>query len=115
MRYFFTAVMLLCNLAIFATFGQVIFERGLSFLILAFSVLISGLFACTSVCLIIAILNKNNKNIKIIMRLLCLSIPITWGLGSLDYGILSGLELWSVLLITIFSWGTWRAFCLFKF
>lgn len=47
------------------------------------------------------------------MRWLCLSYAILWLLGSLDNGILSGQELWSLVLVSLLAWGTWKAFLLF--
>ena len=47
------------------------------------------------------------------MRWLCLSYAVLWVLGSLDHGIISGQELLSVLLVSLFAWGTWKAFMLF--
>lgn len=48
-----------------------------------------------------------------VMRWLCLSYAVLWLLGSLDNGILSGQELWSVFLVALLAWGTWKAFMLF--
>lgn len=44
------------------------------------------------------------------MRYLCVLLPVLWLVGSFDRGILSGQELLSVALVSIFAWGTWRAF-----
>lgn len=44
------------------------------------------------------------------MRWLCAAGPMLWLLGSLDTGRVSGLELWSVLLMTLLAWGSWNAF-----
>src|SRR5262245_13656034 len=48
------------------------------------------------------------------MRYLCLSFPILWLVGSLDHGIVSGLELLSVVAIALLAWGTWHVFRLFQ-
>jgi hypothetical protein len=44
------------------------------------------------------------------MRCLCLCIPFFWLLASLDYGIVSGKEVLSFLLVSLLAWGTWHVF-----
>lgn len=39
------------------------------------------------------------------MRLICASVPVVFFLGSLDLGIVSGLEIYSILLASLFAWG----------
>lgn len=48
------------------------------------------------------------------MKLLCLAIPIFWLLGSLDHGMISGLEFLSLIIAAFLGWGSWRAFLLFE-
>ena len=48
------------------------------------------------------------------MRYLCFSFPFLWLVGSLDHGIVSGLELLSVVAIALIAWGTWHVFSLFQ-
>lgn len=47
------------------------------------------------------------------MKLLCSTIPVSWLLGSLDHGMISGLEFISLILAAFLGWGSWRAFLLF--
>lgn len=45
-----------------------------------------------------------------VMRCLCLFIPFFWLLASLDYGIVSGKEVLSFLLVSMLAWGTWHVY-----
>nr|WP_321466776.1 hypothetical protein [uncultured Desulfobulbus sp.] len=47
------------------------------------------------------------------MKLLCSAIPISWLLGALDHGMISGLEFLSFILAAFIGWCSWRAFLLF--
>ena len=47
------------------------------------------------------------------MKLLCSAIPISWLLGSLDHGMVSGLEFLSLVFAVFLGLGSWRAFLLF--
>jgi hypothetical protein len=44
------------------------------------------------------------------MRLVCAGVPLVFILGSLDLGIISGLEIISIVFASAFAWGTWYAF-----
>ena len=48
------------------------------------------------------------------MRFVCASFPIVFLLGSLDLGTISGQELLSIILVSLFAWSTWRAFSLYS-
>jgi hypothetical protein len=48
------------------------------------------------------------------MSLVCVAIPIVFILGSLDLGIISGLEIISIVFASAFAWGTWFAFSLYS-
>lgn len=47
------------------------------------------------------------------MKVLCLTVPISGFVGSLDSGRISGLEFYSLVFAVLFASGVWRAFLLY--
>lgn len=77
------------------------------------SLFVSSLFAATGTLLIAARVGRLPFWSHIAMKLLCLAIPVSALLGSLDYGIISRQEFLSIIAAMLLGWGTWRAFLLF--
>jgi hypothetical protein len=106
-------IALVLNCAVIAIFVPALFEVGAP----AQGRIVSGgivaLFLAVVFLLVAARFSRLPSWGTQVMRYLCASIPVVWAIGSLDYGMLSGLEWLSVVFIALFAWGTWRAFKLF--
>lgn len=103
----------LLNGAVGVVFSQSIFEVGAPSSTKVFGALVGTLCLAVILLLVQRRLARSPAWARPAMRCLCFCFPALWLLGSLDHGILSGLEIWSVLLVGLLSWGTWRAFNLF--
>lgn len=106
-------VALLLNCAVVVAFAPSVFEVDAPAKARAISAGATLVFLSIAVLLALARLARLPSWGSQAMLYLCISVPVLWLLGSLDHGILSGQEVLSVLLISLFAWGTWRAFSLF--
>ena len=106
-------IALVLNCAAIALFAPGLFEVGAPAQGRVIGGGIAALFLAVTVLLVLARFSHLPSWGPQVMRYLCASIPVLWAIGSLDHGILSGLELLSVVFISLFAWGTWRAFKLF--
>ena len=106
-------IALVLNCAVIAICAPAIFEVGAPAQGRIVGGGIAALFLAVAYLLVAARFSRLPSWGPQVMRYLCASIPVVWVIGSLDHGILSGLELLSVVFISLFAWGTWRAFKLF--
>jgi hypothetical protein len=107
-------VALLLNCAVVAAFAPSVFEVEAPAKARAIGAGVTLVFLSIAVLLALARLARLPSWGPQVMLCLCISLPVLWLLGSLDHGILSGQEFLSVLFISLFAWGTWRAFKLFS-
>lgn len=106
-------VALLLNGVVVAAFASSAFEPGAPAKARAIGAAVAFLFLAIAALLLLARLSRLPAWGSRAMGGLCCSLPVLWLLGSLDHGILSGHEVLSVLFVSLFAWGTWRAFKLF--
>lgn len=78
----------------------------------AFGAIASAIFAAICTLLVVSRMRPVPARSRAAMKILCGAVPVTWLLGSLDNGTISGLEGLSVLFAALLAWATWRAFLL---
>jgi len=106
-------LVVLLNLGIAAAFIPALFEGGASAKLLAIRGVVVLLFLAIGCFLIAARFNRAPSWAHCGMKMLCWAIPGLWLFGSLDHGMVSGLEFFLLLFAAAFGWGSWRAFLLF--
>lgn len=110
MRALFRLLALLLNGALGVTFVLVTLDGDETIMRRTVCGLIAMLFVSVAAFLAWVLLARLPVWGPRAMRYLCTSLPVAWLLGSFDHGILSGLEMMSVLLISLLAWGSWLAF-----
>jgi hypothetical protein len=111
MRTLCWLIVLLFNLAIFATFAQSALKMHFPNIVIY--LLFSLLFLAISCLLITARFHRVPFWGHRGMKLLCWAVPILWSLGCLDHGIISGLEFLTIIIVALPCWFSWRAFLFF--
>ena len=100
-------IALLVNCGVITTFAPSMFEGD----IVGF--VVSALFASIGVLLVAARVKRLPSWGHVAMKFLCWAVPILALAASLDYGMVSGLEVYSLIFAVLLGWGSWRAFLLF--
>ena len=100
-------IALLVNFGVIAAFVPSMFDGD----IVGFAV--SALFAAIGALLVAARVKHLPSWGYTAMKLLCWAVPVFWLAGSLDYGMISGQEFYSLIFAVLLGWGSWRAFLLF--
>ena len=100
-------IALLVNCAVIAAFAPSMFEGD----IVGF--VVSALFAAIGVLLVAARVKRLPSWGHAAMKLLCWAVPVLALVASLDYGMVSGQEVYSLIFAVLLGWGSWRAFLLF--
>ncbi|MBI5007585.1 MAG: hypothetical protein HZB95_10765 [Nitrosomonadales bacterium] len=100
-------IALLVNCAVIAAFAPSMFEGD----IVGF--VVSALFAAIGVLLVAARVKRLPSWGHVAMKLLCWAVPVLALAASLDYGMVSGQEVYSLIFAVLLGWGSWRAFLLF--
>jgi len=108
MRTLSWVIALLVSFSVIAAFLPSAFNGD----IVGFSV--SSLFTAIGALLVAARIKRLPSWGHATMKFLCWSVPVLALAGSLDYGIVSGQELFSLMLAVLFGWGIWHAFLLAK-
>lgn len=114
MRTLAWLVAILLNVAAAVAFAAPAFDEGVTAMERLGLVALATLFLAITTLLVLARFSRLPRWGDRATRYLCASLPVLWLVGSLDGGVLSGQEAWSVLLISLFAWGTWRAFRLLQ-
>lgn len=104
---------LLINLGVVLAFAPSVLEGDAPTESRAVGVVVALLFLAICSLLIAARLNRLPSWGHSGMKLLCAAIPFLWLLGSLDHGMVSGLEFFSLVFAALLGWGSWRAFVFF--
>lgn len=104
---------LILNLVVATAFVPSVFEGGIPAQSRAIGAVIGLLFLAVCGFLIAARIHRLPVWGRSGMKLLCSAIPLSWLLGSLDHGMISGLEFLSLIFVAFLGWGSWRAFLLF--
>ena len=104
---------LLINLGVVLAFAPSVLEGDAPTESRAVGVVVALLFLTICGLLISARLNRLPSWGSSGMKLLCAAIPLLWLLGSLDHGMVSGLEFLSLVFAALLGWGSWRAFMFF--
>lgn len=99
-------IALLVNCGVVFAFSPSMFEGE----IIGF--VVSALFTAICALLILARVQHLPSWGHAAMKLLCLAVPVLWLAGSLDYGMISGLEFYSLIFAVLLGWGSWRALLL---
>ncbi|MBI5790581.1 MAG: hypothetical protein HZA63_03805 [Rhodocyclales bacterium] len=107
------SLVLLINLAVAIAFTPSVFEGDIPAQSRAIGIVIGLLFLAICGFLIAARICRLPPWGRLGMKLLCSAIPLSWLLGSLDHGMISGLEFLSLIFAASLGWGSWRAFLLF--
>ena len=100
-------IALFVNCAVIAAFSPSVLEGDY----VAFSV--SALFASIGALLVLVRVKCLPTWGCAAMKLLCWAVPILTFIASLDSGVISGLEVYSLIFAGLLGWGSWRAFLLF--
>ena len=100
-------IVLLVNFGVIAAFAPSMADGDLV------GTSVSALFAAISALLVAARFRHLPTWGHTAMKLLCWAIPVLALAGSLDYGIVSGQEILSLIVAALIGWGSWRAFLLF--
>jgi Ca2+/Na+ antiporter len=100
-------IALLVNLGVIAAFAPSMFYGD----IVGF--VVSALFAAICTLLVVARVQHLPSWGHTAMKLLCWAAPVLWLAGSLDYGMISGQEFYSLIFAVLLGWGSWRAFLLY--
>lgn len=113
MKTIFWAVVLLMNFAAIAAFGTALLDSRVPATAQIISVAFVAVFLTKSSLLVAARLNRTPSWAKTVMKVLCCGVPLLWLAGSFDHGMVSGLEVISVLFVALFGLASWRAFLMF--
>lgn len=100
-------IVLLVNCGVLAAFAPSMFEGD----IMGF--IVSALFAAIVVFLVAARVKRLPSWGNVVMKFFCWAVPVLALAGSLDYGMFSGQEVYSLIFAVLLGWGSWRAFLLF--
>lgn len=100
-------IALLVNCGVLAAFAPSMFEGD----IVGF--VVSALFAAICVLLVAARVKRLPSWGHVTMKILCWAVPVLALAASLDYGMVSGQEVYSLIFAVLLGWGSWRAFLLF--
>ena len=98
------------NASVVATFAFSALEIGTSTKDRIIGFAVAAIFLAVVAFLVSARVSSLPSWGAFVMHCLCIGIPFLWLLASLDYGIVSGKEILSVLLVSLLTWGTWHAF-----
>ena len=104
---------LLINLGVAMAFVPAVFESGIPAHSRALGAVIGSLFLAVCCFLVAGRIDRLPVWGRSGMKVLCSAIPLSWLLGSLDHGMISGLEFLSLIFAVFLGWGSWRAFLLF--
>jgi hypothetical protein len=113
MKTFVWSLVLLGNLAVALAFASLVFKGDITSESSIMGIIFGLLFFAICGMLIAARINCVPPWGRLGMKLLCSAVPLSWLLGSLDSGMISGLELISLIFPAFFGWASWRAFLLF--
>ena len=100
-------IALLVNFGVISAFAPGMFQGEF------FSFIASVLFAAVCALLVVARVQRLPSWGHTVMKLLCWAVPFLALAGSLDYGMVSGLEVYSLIFAVLLGWGSWRAFLLY--
>jgi hypothetical protein len=106
-------IILLLNLGIATTFAPLVFDGEAPVQSRTVGAMVTLLFFCISSLLIAARFHRSPSWAHPAMKILCWAVPVLWLLGSLDYGMVSGLEFLSLIFAAAIAWASWRAFLFF--
>jgi hypothetical protein len=107
------SLVLLINFAVAWAFVPSVFEGDIPAQSRAIGIAIGLLFIAICGLLIAARIYRLPSWGRLGMKLLCSAVPLSWLLGSLDHGMISGLEFLSLIFAAFLGWASWRAFLLF--
>ncbi len=114
MRTAFWLVGLLLHVGLMSALVFAAFDQEMSIKELAVCLSLALLFLAFALLLVLQKLHRLPLWGSRAMKYLCFGLPVLWLLGSLDHGIVSGLEIGSIVAVSLLAWGTWRAFNLFS-
>jgi len=101
-------IALLVNFGVIAAFAPRMFYGD----VVGF--VVSTLFAAICALLVVARVQHLPSWAHTAMKLLCWAVPVLWLAGSLDKGMISGQEMYSIIFAVFLGWGSWRAFLLYS-
>lgn len=110
MKTFVWLVTLLLNVCVLVTFGASMFEGDVSIETRMLSIVVVVVFL--AICWLLVSVRLHHPSAWGIsgMTLLCWAVPALWLAGSLDHGMISGLEFGSLFFAALLGWGSWRIF-----
>lgn len=112
MRTLYWASVLMLDLAVIAILAPSIWASDVAPWNRVVAALVAVLFAALCAMLLFARLRTASSRAAFTMRVLCSAVPVLWLAGSFDHGMVSGLELVSVVLAALYAWANWKAFAM---